>query len=614
MSAWERIGDKQNAARAAQGIGATYWQIGATQKSVQAYEAALALVRDSPDRGLESEIRSDVGMTRAFASDGEATMAQAHAQCQTALELARRDGGEGRTAKALNCLGEVASFRQQLEAALEFYREASGLWEKAGDKRGQAQTMLLQAYAYTDLSRFDQARVSYARAQSLWTSLGDRREQAITLVGSARLQARAGEYQQALNDFHAALALLQPMGDPIWEGGCLAGLARIYLDMGVSGSAVKHWERALEIYEAAGLKNIAVDVEMSLGAAYLASGDDTNALRRFERAAALSDELAIPRWKALALRFIGVVHLFRQSPSQAEEYLRQSLTVQKSLGSSNDPKLEAQTRTEMGEAVDLLGDHRRAMEYFNDAVNISMQAGDRVTEARGLFGLARNAINRKDLGTARRQIERSLEVAESLRTEVENRELQASYLASVYQWHELHIDILMQLRKTESGSMTVAAAFEASERARARSLLDSLTGAGVDLRAGIDPALLNRERDVQRLLVEWGQRQRKMLAASARDADLKTLAAEHRDLEDRYNQVQAEIRSRSPRYAEVARPQPLSLKDVQKQVLDRDTLLLEYALGESGAISGSSRTPTIPVTSWRRGQRLNGPRRHSTSD
>ena len=30
----------------------------------------------------------------------------------------------------------------------------------------------------------------------------------------------------------------------------------------------------------------------------------------------------------------------------------------------------------------------------------------------------------------------------------------------------------------------------------------------------------------------------------------------------------------------MARPQPLSLKDVQKHVLDRDTLLLEYALGD----------------------------------
>jgi CHAT domain-containing protein len=44
--------------------------------------------------------------------------------------------------------------------------------------------------------------------------------------------------------------------------------------------------------------------------------------------------------------------------------------------------------------------------------------------------------------------------------------------------------------------------------------------------------------------------------------------------------VQAEIRSRSPRYAALSQPQPLSLRAVQQQVLDDDTLLLEYALGD----------------------------------
>ena len=37
---------------------------------------------------------------------------------------------------------------------------------------------------------------------------------------------------------------------------------------------------------------------------------------------------------------------------------------------------------------------------------------------------------------------------------------------------------------------------------------------------------------------------------------------------------------RSPGYAAVTRPQPLTLAAIQHQVLDRDTLLLEYALGE----------------------------------
>ena len=39
-------------------------------------------------------------------------------------------------------------------------------------------------------------------------------------------------------------------------------------------------------------------------------------------------------------------------------------------------------------------------------------------------------------------------------------------------------------------------------------------------------------------------------------------------------------RAASPRYAALARPQSLGLKEIREQVLDRDTLLLEFELGE----------------------------------
>ncbi|NET73291.1 MAG: CHAT domain-containing protein, partial [Sphaerospermopsis sp. SIO1G2] len=45
-------------------------------------------------------------------------------------------------------------------------------------------------------------------------------------------------------------------------------------------------------------------------------------------------------------------------------------------------------------------------------------------------------------------------------------------------------------------------------------------------------------------------------------------------------QVEREIRTTSPRYADLKYPQPLTLKQIQQQVLDDNTLLLQYSLGE----------------------------------
>src|SRR5262249_39066944 len=129
-------------------------------------------------------------------------------------------------------------------------------------------------------------------------------------------------------------------------------------------------------------------------------------------------------------------------------------------------------------------------------------------------------------------------------------------------------------------SRFVALALQAVERARARSLLELLTEARADIRQGIDPALLDRERELQNRLSAkaerlWllGQSGSGGDQATAIKAELDTLVSQQRDLA-------AQIRISSPRYAALRQPQPLSLPEIQKQVLDPNTLLLEYALGD----------------------------------
>jgi CHAT domain-containing protein/tetratricopeptide (TPR) repeat protein len=577
QAAWTRKGDKRDAARAGQRIGDTYQQLGSAHESQRAYLAALSLAEEAADRLLESEIRSDVGLSQSLAADREGALEEALRQCQTALTGARQSGGARQEAMALNCLGEVDYHQGHLERALEFYRQAEPVWNRLDDRRGQAETLLFQGYVYSDLSELDRAQTCYERAWSLWTSLGDNRGKAITLVADARLQQRRGENQAALNRFDEALALLQPMGDAIWEGASLTGKAAVYEDMAETESALESWERALQLLENAGLRNYSIDVLMSLGETYLASGDDETALSRFERALALADQLGNRRWRAFALRHIGVVYLVRRLPRQAQQYSERSLDTQRSL---EDRKLEGRTRADVGEAHYLLGRHGLARPLFEEALSLGRAAGDRVGEARALFGLGRASIGLDDLEAARKYIERSLKMAESLRTEVESRDLRASYFASVQPYHLLHMDVLMRLHKRHPREGLAAAAFEASERARARSLLDSLTEAGVDLRQGVDPDLLRNEQIAKRAFDDWAERQRRLSSAPGSKAGAAAFADEYRDLERRYDQVQAEIRSKSPRYAALVQPQPVGLKEVQKQVLDAETLLLEYALGE----------------------------------
>lgn len=61
---------------------------------------------------------------------------------------------------------------------------------------------------------------------------------------------------------------------------------------------------------------------------------------------------------------------------------------------------------------------------------------------------------------------------------------------------------------------------------------------------------------------------------SSSAGDMNTLAAPYRD-------VEPQIRAESPRFAALTDPQPLTVKEVQTRIVDRDSVLLQYFLGSA---------------------------------
>jgi CHAT domain-containing protein len=241
---------------------------------------------------------------------------------------------------------------------------------------------------------------------------------------------------------------------------------------------------------------------------------------------------------------------------------------------------EAATLHGLGTVYDQLGERQKALDYCNQALSLSRAVGDRFGEAAALFSLARVERDRSHLTEARAQIESALHITESLRAKVASQELRASYLASVRGSYEFYVDLLMQLHQVEPSKGYATMAFQASERARARSLLDLLAEANIELQQGIAPALKRRERDTH-ARIAWIQRQL-IQAQSGPSPDERAIAQleeQLKQIEREREQLEIEIKRNHPRYAELQYPTPLGLKAIQ-DLLDEQTALLEYALGE----------------------------------
>ena len=104
----------------------------------------------------------------------------------------------------------------------------------------------------------------------------------------------------------------------------------------------------------------------------------------------------------------------------------------------------------------------------------------------------------------------------------------------------------------------VRAAFEAAERERARSLLEMLAEARVDIRQGVDPKLLQREHEIAGLLNSNAQRLLTLRGAGTEEK-AAALKKEISEMESESQQVELAIGDRpfdggSPRRPRQNRP------------------------------------------------------------
>ncbi len=137
-----------------------------------------------------------------------------------------------------------------------------------------------------------------------------------------------------------------------------------------------------------------------------------------------------------------------------------------------------------------------------------------------------------------------------------------------------------------------AEAFKVTEQSRARSLLDLLTETGASITEGIPPELLKRKQDNLDRQQEIAEELTGMsLSADQQKKKPSELEAELEKLQTEFDDIENQIRTASSRYASLTAGKPLSLADVQQQVLDDQTVLLEYSLGtEAGYLWAVSRT------------------------
>ncbi len=548
-----------------------------------------------------------------LSQDNEQTLRQAKEKYETALPLWREAKDRFGEAQTLNSLGYIYGRLSEPQVALDHYNQALTLRRAIKDLYGEAETLLNIAAAHSALGEKEKALDDYLQAippmratrnpagvasilnnvgvtyfslgelqktleyyreaLTLWRAADDPAGQARTLGSLGATYSLLGEYQQALDHYIQALAQSRAARDQRGTAYTLHNLGKFYYDLGEKERALDHYAQALPYWQAVGdLRGKATTLQ-NLGAAYTAQGEHQKALDHHDQALQLFRAVRDRYGEAYTLTNLGRAYYELGDKQKALDHYHQALPLNRTTGNRRG---EGVALYNIGAAYFSLGKKDEALASYNQALRAFRDVGDRSAEAATLYNIARVERDRDNLAEARTQIEGALKIIEALRIGVASQELRASYFASIQDYYKFYIDLMMQLDQLYPAAGHDALALEAAERARARSLVELLAESRADIRQGIDAALLDRERSLQQRI---NARQFQLDRSNPTKEQAEAAKKELEGLIAELQQTVPQIRQASPHYAALKYPTPLSLAEIQ-QMLDRDTLLLEYALGE----------------------------------
>jgi CHAT domain-containing protein/Tfp pilus assembly protein PilF len=420
----------------------------------------------------------------------------------------------------------------------------------------------------------------YHEALELYRRATDHRGEAITLNSIGEVYRSLGEMQKSLEKYNEALPISRAISARKVEANILNNIGVVYWSLGEMQKALEKYNEALPIRRAVGDRSGEAQTLSSIGVVYWSLGATQKALEKLNEALPIRRAVGDRYGEAITLNSISGVYRSLGDMQKSLEKLNEVLSILQAVG---DRMTEANILNSIGATYQSLGETQKALEKYNEALPIRRAVGDRNGEADTLLGIARVEQKRGNLTQARQLIEQAIGLVESLRANIAGQELRASYFASRQEFFETYIDVLMQMHKQNSAGAFDAVALAVSERARARSLLELLTEARADIRQGVDGSLLERERSLQQRLNARAAEQARLLKRKHTPEQAAAAAKEIAAITAEYEEIQAQIRACSPRYAALTQPQPLSLAEIQQQVLDPDTLLLEYSLGDNAS-------------------------------
>jgi CHAT domain-containing protein/Tfp pilus assembly protein PilF len=418
----------------------------------------------------------------------------------------------------------VAVYRNEAYEALPLFERAHEFAAQTTDEKLLGTILINWGQAHMVLHRYADAMALYQRA--LETALPSTNR--MIVLGSIGIcHYEMNQFTEARGFFDQALQLAVKVGSPNLEAWALGELGlTAWKSEGNAERATDYFDKSIALYEK--------------------SGDQRNALTFMAN-------------KAVTLR----------DNRQYMEALKLYRDVERRMLLIPGQKPTPAVYRGIGESLAGLGRLDEAEDMLRRAVAVAQEAGDtrRIWEANQ--GLARLYERQERLAEADQAYQNALNAIESQRDSLRVGGFKTDFFEDKVRVYEEYAAFLIEHFGAEQGPRH---AFEVAERARARSLLDSLAESRAAIEETLPPEVWEKEKAI---LSEISSLQSAIRRGEGNPDQKRVLTEREKDLRDFY----VRVRSEHPRFRRMRYPEPARLDEVQNS-LRHDEALLEYMVGD----------------------------------
>ncbi len=455
----QKNGDRQSQKQALSNLGFAYYALGDLTQAIEYQQQSLSIARELSDVRDQLVALSSLGI--AYTDLGDYTKAIEYHQ--QSLSIAHSQSDRQAEGTALGNLGIAYHALGDYTKAIEYHQQHLTIARTIGNPRGEGAALGNLGIAYHALSDYTGAIAYYEQQLSIVQAIGDRQGEANAVGNLGNAYKALGDYVKAIDYHQRTLAIKRELGDRKGEAQALGNLGNAYEALGDYTKALDYYKQTLATAQAIGDRQTEGITLQTLGIIHTNLGENTKARRYYQQSLAIAQAIGDRQNQGSSLNNLGFTYYIQGDLTRALESCQQSLAITRAIG---DRRTEAGALGTLALVYEKLNDLPRAIDYHKQSLAMARVINHRPGEWHSLAYLGNALFKSGNLSEAEEKLRASLQVLESLRPGLDDRDK-----VSIFDTQVLTYTLLQQILVAQNQP---EAALEIAERGRARAFVELL--------------------------------------------------------------------------------------------------------------------------------------------